>query len=129
MESSFSFEASAGRMKRFLLVLAVSGALGLGAAKGLIFAVSFAVGALLAVVSFHYTYKFVSGIGKELAEKPSQTKAVLVGLRYLFIAGLLYVLMAEVGLNVLAALLGLLTPAGAVVLEMVYQLGSWRRGA
>lgn len=112
------------RMKRFLWVLAVTGAVGFAGMKGLGWGASFAAGALLAVVSFEYTHRFVASIGGEAAHKPGNTKAVLMGLRYLFLAGILYLLVSAVGLNLLAALLGLLTPAAAVVIEMLYQLGT-----
>ncbi|MBI4909618.1 MAG: ATP synthase subunit I [Acidobacteria bacterium] len=114
-------------MKRFLWVLAATGSVALGIANGLSWGISFATGALLAIASFQYTHRFVNSIGSEPAAKPTNTKAVLVGLRYLFLAGLLYLLASTAGLNVPAALLGLLTPAAAALIEMLYQLGTLRK--
>jgi hypothetical protein len=109
-------------MKRLMWGLACGGTLSFGLAKGAVGGLSFLLGALISIASFHYTDRYVNRMGSGGRSTPSTFTAALAGLRYLFIAALVYVLAATAGLQVLEALLGMLVAAAAVLIGMIYEL-------
>jgi hypothetical protein len=125
VESSFTesdLAASSRRMRRIMWGLAGVGAIAAAVLKGAAWGLSFLFGAVLSIASFHYTKRFVRSIGPEEESHPGSFKVMLVGLRYLLAAGLLSWLAANAGLQIPAALFGLLTGAAAVVVEIICQL-------
>lgn len=118
-------EAATPRMKRIMWGLACAGTLWFALARGAVWGLSFLLGALISLASFHFTERFVNGMDGG-GPRPSTFTAALAGMRYLFIAGLVFVLAATAGLQVLGALLGLLVAAAAALLEMIFELASSR---
>ncbi len=118
---SFQLDAAVGRMKRIMMVLAGVGCVGLAAAKGMDWGAGFLLGALISLASFHWTHRFVMAIGPGGEAKPKTWKSVLLGGRYLIIAAVVYAIISSFGLNILAALCGLLIAAVAALLEILYE--------
>lgn len=118
---SFQLDVAVGRMKRIMAVLAGLGCLVFAAAKGLDWGAGFLLGALISIASFHWTHRFVMAIGPGGEAKPRTWKSVLLGARYLIIAAVVYAIISSFGLNILAALCGLLIAAVAALLEILYE--------
>lgn len=108
-------------MKLIMIVLAGVGCVALGVAKGVDWGAGFLLGALLSIASFHWTHRFVMAIGPGGEAKPRTWKSVLLGARYLLIAAVVYAIINSFGLNILAALSGLLIAAIAALLEILYE--------
>ncbi|GEM_PF-6986520 len=103
-------------------LFAAIGTAALAVTLGLSWAAGFLTGALIAQISFQVTHRFVLSIGGGARGKPAVWKTVLVGGRYLIIAALIYAMMKLFGLNILAALCGLLVAAAAALIEILYEL-------
>jgi hypothetical protein len=118
----FNLDASVARMKRIMIVLAAVGSVALFIAKGPPWGVGFLFGAAVSLVSFHYTHRFVMAIGAPGSPKPRTWKSVLFGSRYLVMGGVAWAAVSAFGLNVVAALCGLLIAAAAALLEVTFEL-------
>lgn len=110
------------RVWRFLWILAASGSIGFAAFGGIGAGSSFLMGAVLSALSLQLTHKVVDSLGKPSEPRPAFWKSVLLGARWLIMAGIFYVMMKLLGLNVGAALCGMLVAAGAAILEILYEL-------
>jgi len=117
----FNLDASVGRMKRIMMALAAIGSVVLLVWKGPAWGIGFLFGSGVSLASFHYTHRFVMAIGAPGSPKPKTWKNVLFGSRYLLIGGIAYVTISIFGLNILAALCGLLIAAAAALLEILYE--------
>src|SRR5690349_5226141 len=115
----FNLDASVWRMKRIMVALAAIGSAALLILKGPPFGIGFLFGSAVSLASFHYTHRFVMAIGAPGSPKPRTWKNVLFGSRYLLIGGVAYVTISIFGLNILAALCGLLIAAAAASLEIL----------
>ena len=113
------------RISIFILVLAVSGAL-IGAIwKGLTTGGGFLTGAAVSYLSFWRWEQIVSSLGTA----PKSRGSVWWMLRSLVLVALAYGIIRVLGLYLPAALAGLLVSAGAVILEIVYELVFLKNGA
>ncbi|MFN7932883.1 MAG: ATP synthase subunit I [Bryobacteraceae bacterium] len=118
---TFQLDAAIVRMKRIMAVLAFAGSVAFAFWKGIPWGTGFLLGALISIASFHWTHRFVMAIGPGGEAKPKTWKSVLLGVRYLLIAAVVYAIINSFGLNILAALCGLLIAAVATVLEILYE--------
>ncbi|MBL8175237.1 MAG: ATP synthase subunit I [Bryobacterales bacterium] len=118
---SFHLDAAVHRLKRIMAILAAAGTILFAFAKGTEWGVGFLLGALISIASFHWTHRFVMAIGPGGEAKPRTWKSVLLGARYLIIAAVVYAIISSFGLNILAALCGLLIAAVAALLEILYE--------
>jgi hypothetical protein len=119
---TFDFETAVRRMRRLMWWFTGVGTAALAATLGGSWAAGFLTGALIAQISFQVTHRFVLSIGGGVRGKPATWKTVLVGARYLIIAAVIYAMMKLFGLNILAALCGLLVAAAAALIEILYEL-------
>ncbi|MCC6367741.1 MAG: ATP synthase subunit I [Bryobacterales bacterium] len=117
----FNLDAAVERMRRIMLWLAVLGTVVFFVGKGPPWGIGFGVGALISVVSFHYTHRFVMAIGPGGKSKPGAFRSILLGARYLLIFAFVYAMMRLFGLHLLAALCGLMIAAAAALLEILYE--------
>jgi hypothetical protein len=108
-------------MKRIMASLSVAGFVIFLAWKGWPWGAGFLLGALISMASFHWTHRVVMAVGTGAQAKPRTWKIILLGARYLLIAGLVYAIINSFGLNILAALCGLLIAAAAAMLEILYE--------
>jgi len=119
--AGFDLDIAVVRMRRIMWTLGAVGSLFLLAWRGAAWGLGFAVGSLISIASFHYTHRFVMALGSAGAAKPRTWKSVLLGARYLLIFGAVYAMMTVFGLNILAALCGLMIAAAAALLEILYE--------
>ena len=119
---TYNLEAAVGRVRKLLWVLAILGFWSFVLAKGWGWGASFLAGALLAIGGFHLTHRFVMSIGPGGAEKPRIWQTVLLGARYLILAGIVWVMLRVFGLESVGILCGLLTPAAAMIAETLREL-------
>jgi small-conductance mechanosensitive channel len=82
----------------------------------------FAVGAGISWLNYRWLTRIVNALGRGGRHPARGRVAVLAGLRYLILGLGAYVILRFSKISVAAALAGLFVPAGAVMLEMLYQL-------
>jgi hypothetical protein len=81
----------------------------------------FAIGSAIAVFNYRLWKRVARSIGKPGA-KPRTASAVFLGARYLLLGIVLFAMIKYLGVSPLALLAGLLVPAAAVFVEIVYEL-------
>ena len=113
------YEQALRRVRRFAVVLALTGTAAVLAAYGLRTAVGFMLGAALSILNFRGLSMLVNVIG---GAKPGAFAAVLITLRYLLIGGAIYVIVRFLGVTPAAVVWGLLAAFAAVILEILYEL-------
>src|SRR5690348_9736288 len=112
------YERALRRIGRIMVALGVLGSLGLVVVKGIWIGVSFLIGAAVSYLSFWGWQQVANALGPG-PKKPSSWKFIL---RIAVLVALAYVIIKFLGLNVAAAVSGLLVSAAAVTLEVVYEL-------
>ena len=112
------YRLSIRRIVRLMVAIGAAGALYAGIARGWRWGVGFAMGAAVSGLSFWRWSKVVEGLGEEKTGGRPLRWVIRFGL----IAAVAYVTITYSGLSVVAALLGLLVAAMAVVFEIVFQL-------
>ncbi|MBL8227845.1 MAG: hypothetical protein JNL98_05190 [Bryobacterales bacterium] len=122
VEEGFDLDRVMVRVWRFLWILAAAGAIVVSGWLGMGAGSSFLFGAVISAISLHLTHRLVMSIGKPAGSQPATGKSVLLGMRWLLIAGFFYVMMKFLGLHISAALCGMLVAAGAAILEILYEL-------
>jgi hypothetical protein len=113
------YEQALRRVRRFAVVLALTGTAAVLAAYGLRTAVGFMLGAALSILNFRGLSMLVNVIG---GAKPGALAAVLIALRYLLIGCAIYVIVRFLGVTPAAVVWGLLAAFAAVILEILYEL-------
>jgi len=113
------------RTRLFILLLGIGGALAGAISKGLLVGGGFLVGAAVSFLSFWRWEQIVSSLGTA----PKSRGSVWWMLRSLVLVALAYGIIRVLGLYLPAALAGLLVSAGAVILEIVYELVFLKNGA
>ena len=81
----------------------------------------FAIGSAIAVFNYHLWKRVAYAIGRPGA-RPKSASAVFLGARYLLLGIALFAIIKYLGVSPLALLAGLLVPAAAVLVEIVYEL-------
>ncbi len=114
------FERALGRISRMMLALAAAGAIGAAAWRGWSWGAGFAAGALAGWLNYRILKRMVNALG---SRRPDRTGvAVMAGARYLLLGGAAYVTLRYSRISLPAALAGLFVPAGAVILEILFEL-------
>jgi len=113
------YDQALRRVRRFAIVLGLTGTAGVLAAYGLRTAVGFMLGAALSILNFRGLSMLVNVIG---GAKPGAFAAVLIALRYLLIGCAIYAIVRFLGGTPAAVVWGLLAAFAAVVLEILYEL-------
>lgn len=114
-------ERAIGRIYRVSVGLGVGGCLATGAIWGWRAGLGFLLGAGVSVLSFHWMHQMVDSLAPG-APPPRKRLFWFIGLRYLIFGGCGYVIVKVFGIHLPAAVAGLLVAAGAVVLEILYEL-------
>lgn len=102
------------RIRRWQLICAAVGLPAWWILAGQREAVSFAVGALISILSFGLLDRFTAAFGGGPVSRPG---VALSAIRILLIGGLLFVIMSNYSLHPLAAGTGLLTTVAAITIE------------
>ena len=117
IEDSFYREVQR-RIKIFIAVFGIGGAIGATLWKGVATGGGFLVGAAVSFLSYWRWEQIVSSLGGQ-AKGGSSFWWML---RSLVLVAIAYVIIRFFGLNLPAALVGLLVSAAAVVLELIYEI-------
>lgn len=115
------YERAFRRINQIGFALAAGGAIVCLAVWGARAAAGFVVGSLISFVNFRLWKRLVNAIGDK-GEKPRTASAVLLGLRYLLLAGVIFVIIKYFGVSLPAVLTGLLISMAAVLVEAIYEL-------
>ena len=102
-------------------MIAVAGTLAAAFWLGWRGGLGFAIGSAIAVFNYHLWKRVAHAIGRP-GTKPRTASAVFLGGRYLLLGLVLFAIIKYLGVSPLALLAGLLVPAAAVLVEMVYEL-------
>jgi ATP synthase I chain len=114
------FERALGRISRMMLALVAAGAIGGAAWRGWNWGAGFAAGALAGWLNYRILKRMVNALG---TRRPGRAGvAVMAGTRYLLLGGAAYVTLRSTRISLPAALAGLCVPAGAVILEILFEL-------
>ena len=116
------FDAGLRRIARATLALSAAACSVLLVWKGWRWSLGFALGAAASYFNFRWLKRVVDALGSDSPKRPSRKFAILMGLRYLLLGAGAYAILRFTTLSLPAALTGLFVPAGAVVLEIVYEL-------
>ena len=108
------------RIRGLIVVLGIGGTAFVSVLYGWQTGVGFLVGALASYLSVLRWHRVVESLGQENVRKPMPVAGFIVQLGLLTILG--YVIVKYLEVNRLAAGLGLLVGAAAVILEILYQL-------
>ena len=112
------------RIGKLMWAMAMAGAIGLTVWRGWTWGVGWLIGAGLSALNFRWMKQMADGLGRESA-KPR--KAVFLGMRYLLLGGVLYVILKFTAISVPAALAGLFLLVAAVLLEILFELVMYAR--
>ena len=118
------------RIEQFTVFLAVVGVVLAWGVYSLQHALGFAVGTVLAYLSFLIMKRLANALGPDAQtsqKKPRAGSAVGVALRYVVIAGVLFGLTKYGGVSLWPIFAGLMTTVAAVLAEIIYELWSFRK--
>ena len=113
------YEQALRRVRRFAVVLGLTGTAAVLMVYGLRTATGFMLGAALSILNFRGLSMLVNVIGG--AAKPGAFAAVLIALRYLLIGCAIYAIVRFLGVTPAAVVWGLLATFAAVILEILYE--------
>ena len=112
-----------GRMHVSMAVMSVTGVVALLMWQGWRWGLGFALGAAASWLNFRWLKKLVDSLGHAASGKRLKNRtAILLGLRYVLMAGAGYAILNFSEISLTAALVGLFVSAAAVVIEILYQL-------
>ena len=114
------YEQALRRVRRFAILVGLTGTAAILLAYGLRTATGFMFGAALSILNFRGLSMLVNVVGG--AAKPGALAAVLIALRYLLIGCAIYVIVRFLGVTPAAVVWGLLAAFAAVILEILYEL-------
>jgi hypothetical protein len=108
------------RMSKAMFAIAAGGTIAAAAWRGWTWGAGFALGAAASWANFRLLKQIVDALGEK---RPTRKRvAVLAGLRYLLLGGGAYVILHYSRISLHAALAGLFVAAGAVIVEILFQL-------
>lgn len=113
------------RVPKWIIALGLLGTGVAGRLGGLPYAGSFLAGAAGALLNFWLIERFVNRLGEAALagdRTPVARISFRMSIRFLFIAVGAFVILRFTGINVVAALCGLLVCPAAAILEIVYEL-------
>ena len=118
------FEISIPRIKRYALILGVTGTVVALLLRGVKDASGFVMGAALAMLTIESWSRLAASLNPETAgTKPSVgASGAFLALRYLLIAAGIYATIKVLGVTPLAMLLGLFVSFAAVLVEILQQV-------
>ncbi len=116
-----AFDRAMRRLRAFMALLTVTGALAAATLRGWEWGVGFLAGALVSFLNFSWLHQLVASLGPG-GRRPSRRLFAFLSLRYLLFGLAGYVIVRYFGLNLTAAILGLFVAAAAVIVEILYEL-------
>ena len=119
------FHRAYGRIVRNFWALAIGGAGAAFVFRGWTWSAGFALGTAISGINFLWWKRITEALG---SPPPRARWAVILGLRYLLLAGGAYVILRFTPISVPAALAGLFVAVAAVILEILAELVYARNG-
>jgi hypothetical protein len=113
------YDQALRRVRRFAVVVGLTGTAAVLVAYGLRTAAGFMLGATLSILNFRGMSMLVSVIG---GARPGALAAVLIAVRYFLIGCAMYVIVRFLGIAPAPVVWGLLAAFAAVILEILYEL-------
>lgn len=113
-----SYEQIIRRISRIILVLALLGASILAAMKGIRSGIAFLIGCAVSYLSFWGWQQVAAALGPT----PKKRSSLAFTIRVILLGALACVIIKFLGMDVAAAVTGLLVSAAAVILELIYEL-------
>ena len=113
------------RIWKLMWAIGAGGAIALVAWRGWPWAAGWVIGTAVSALNFRWLKQLVEAIGGETA-KPR--KAVFLGMRYLLLGALAYVILKYSAISLPAALAGLFVSVAAVIVEILLELAYARNG-
>ena len=113
------FERALARIRKLMLALGGVGALACLVWRGWMCGAGFAFGALVSWLNFRWLQQITESLG---ARAVGRRVAAVAALRYLLLGGGAYVILRFSKISRPAALAGLFIAAGAVIVEIVFEL-------
>jgi len=111
------------RVQFLMIFLGGSGSIAAAVYGGWRWAAGYLLGATASYVNFRWIKQLVNSLGARSEGKPPRKRvAVMLGLRYLLLAGGGYVILNFTALSLVAALIGLFVAVAAVILEILFEL-------
>jgi len=115
------YDRAVRRIYGLILVFGLAGAAAVAGFKGPEYGAGFLVGGTASFLNFRWLHQLVSALGAPI-ERGKKRLAVFFGLRYVVLGIGCYVTVKVFGLNLEAALFGLLAPVAAVLSEILFEL-------
>jgi hypothetical protein len=114
------FDRALDRISRAMFAIGAGGTIAAAAWRGWTWGAGFALGALASWLNFRWLKQIVDALS---GRRPTRGRvAVLAGLRYILLGGGAYVIIHFSRISLHAALAGLFVAAGAVIVEILFQL-------
>jgi hypothetical protein len=115
------YERALARMMRIAAVVGAAGTIAGVAVRGPRAAAGFLLGAIISLINFRWWVNLAGALGGS-AKTPLRASAAILGLRYLLVAGAVYVIVKLLEITLAAVLAGLFVSVAAVILEILYEL-------
>ena len=118
------------RLVTIMALLGAAGTITAGIWFGLSMAVGFFAGSVIAVLNFHWLKRTIEAMGGRLPSRGRAAWGVVMGflLRYILIAVAAYVILKSTTNSLYGFFAGLVIPAGAIVIEAMYETYRALRG-
>jgi hypothetical protein len=114
------YRKALGRVKKLIVIIGLAASIALCAWKGIRYGGGFLAGAAASYFSFWRWEQVVQSLTAARATAPPSSWRFAI--RILVLLAVSYVIIVYSGVNRTAALAGLLTPAAAATIEIVYEL-------
>jgi ATP synthase I chain len=120
-----NYEQALQRMTRIAAATGVAGVLIVVIWRGPREAAGFLIGAILSMLNFRWWVGIANALGPS-GRPPVRAAAMVLFLRYFLIAGAVYAIVKLLEIKVAAVLAGLFVAVAAVLIEILYELVSYR---
>jgi hypothetical protein len=114
------YDRAFARIDRISIVLAILAVAAMYIRLGWRGALGCAIGAVLSWFSFRLWKRLANSIGAPGAGSPAS--ATFLGLRYLLLGGIVFVIISYLEVSLLAVLAGLFVSVAAILVEIAYEL-------
>lgn len=120
-----NYDQALSRMTRIAAATGVAGVLIVAIWRGPREAAGFLAGAVISLINFRWWTGIANALGAS-GKAPLRASATLLFARYLVVAGAIYVIVRILEIKVAAVLAGLFVAVAAVLIEILYELISFK---
>lgn len=116
-----NYDRALGRIRNMAAATGVAGTLAALIWRGPRVAAGFLIGAVISMINLQWWTSLAGALGSS-GKTPFRGSATILGLRYLLIAAVIYVIVRFLEIALAPVLTGLFVPVAAVVIEILYEL-------